>query len=181
MRAAVQDVHHRRRQQAGSEAAEVLIERDAEVVGHGARRGHRDRQDRVGAQLALGRRAVEREHGVVELALVAGVHAFQLGGDHFVDVVDGLQHAFADVAALVAIAQLQRFVLAGGGAAGHGGAAARSAFQNDIGFDGGIAARIQNFAAKNQFNLCHASPALLALGFAERDGRACKTSYYTGA
>ena len=108
----------------------------------------RDCQDGVGAQLALGRGAVEGEHGVIELALVAGVHAFQLGGDHLVDVVDRFEHALAGVACLVAVAQLHGFVLAGGGSAGHGSAAAGAAFQDDIGFDGRISTGIQNFTAQ---------------------------------
>ena len=95
------------------------------------------------------------QHGVVELALLAGVHALQFGRDDLVDVVDRLQHAFAEIAPLVAVAQLQRFVLAGGGSAGNGSAAAGAAFQDDIGFNGRISAGVENFAGKNQFNFCH--------------------------
>ncbi len=78
---------------------------------------------------------------------------------YFVDVIDGFQHAFAGVAALVAVAQFQRFVFAGRGAAGNGGAPAGAAFEDDIGFNGRIAAGIKNFAGKNQFNLSHRNPA----------------------
>ena len=46
-----------------------------------------------------------------------------LGGDDVVDVLDGLQHALAEVALRVAVAQFDGFVLAGGGAGRHGRAA----------------------------------------------------------
>ena len=66
MRAAIEDVHHRRGQQAGGESAEILVKLDAQVVGHGARRRHGDREDRVRPELALVGGAVEFAHGGVE-------------------------------------------------------------------------------------------------------------------
>jgi hypothetical protein len=59
------------------------------------------------------------DHRLVDLALVQRVHAHQLFGDHVVHVLHGLLHALAEVALLVAIAQLYRLVLAGGRAGGH--------------------------------------------------------------
>ena len=64
-----------------------------------------------------------------------------------VDVGDGLQHALAEVAVLVAVAEFAGFVFAGGGAGGDGGAAEGAAFEEDVDFDGGIAAGIDDFAA----------------------------------
>ena len=65
--------------------------------------------------------------------------------DFGVDVLDGLQHALAEIARLVAIAQFDRLAAAGGGAGRHGGTAHHAGFQQHVGFDGGIAAGIQNF------------------------------------
>ena len=62
----------------------------------------------------------------VDRGLVGGVDADDLLGDHVVDVLDGLEHALAAVA-LPPVAQLDRLVLAGGRARGHGGAADRAA------------------------------------------------------
>ena len=59
MYAPVQYVHLGRGQQTGREPAEVLVQFDAQVVSHGARRRHGHRQNRIRAQLALGRRTVE--------------------------------------------------------------------------------------------------------------------------
>ena len=125
-------------------ARQIAVERQAFGGGGGAGRGHGDGQDGVGAEAAFGGRAVGFDHAAVEGGLVGGVEAGDGCGDRGVDVFDGAQHAFAEVARLVAVAQFQRFVLAGGGARGHGGASARAVFENDVGFDGGIAAGIEN-------------------------------------
>ena len=61
---------------------------------------------------ALGRRTVERDHGLVDTDLVGYVHADDGRGDHLVDILDGVQYALAQVTALVAVAELERFVLA---------------------------------------------------------------------
>ncbi len=123
MRAAIQHVQHRRRQNAGVDAAEVAIERNLKRLRNGARGGHRNGQDRVGAQLAFVRRAIERNHGLVDQPLIGGIHAFELGSDHGLNVGYCLQHALAQVVALVAVAQFHGFVLAGRSARGHNGAA----------------------------------------------------------
>ncbi len=58
---------------------------------------------------------------------------------------------------LVAVAQFEGFVGAGGGAGGNGGAAKDAAAKADIGFDGGVAPGIEDFAGTNRFNLEHFS------------------------
>ena len=158
MRAAVDDVQHGRGQDAGVDAAKIAIERNLQCLRHGARSGHRDGEDGVRAQLGLVGRAVERDHGLVDQALIGRVHAFQLGRDHGLDIGNGLQHAFAQEVALVAVAQFHGLMLAGRGARRHDGAAQRAALQNHVRFDGRIAARIQNLARTNGNNFSHISP-----------------------
>jgi len=60
--------------------------------------------------------------------------------------------------ALVAVAELNGFVFAGRSAGGHDGASKRAAFQNDVGFNGGISARVKNFASTNGNYLGHIAP-----------------------
>ena len=158
MCAAVQHVQHGRRQNAGVDAAQIAVERNLERLRHGAGCGHRDGQDGIRAQLALVRRAVERDHGLVDQPLVRGVHAFQLGSDDGLNIFHRLQHALAEVMALVAVAQLNGLMLAGGSARRHDGAAECAAFQNHVRFHGGISTRIKNFARANRNNLSHISP-----------------------
>ncbi len=120
MRTAVEDVHHRHRQGGavfprvgGHERGEVLVQR---LAGRGGRRvgqGHRHAQDGVGAQAAEVRRAVQRDELGVDRALVGGL-ADQGLGDLAVHMGHRLLDALAQVAALVAVAQLERLARAGG-------------------------------------------------------------------
>ena len=64
-----------------------------------------------------------------------------------VDRGDRLLHALAEIALLVAVAQLDRLVRPGRGAGRHGGAAARAVLQHDVDLDGRIAAAVEDFAA----------------------------------
>ena len=57
---------------------------------------------------------------------------------------DGLQGAFAEVARFVAVAQFDGFVFAGGCAGGDGGAADGAVREEDVDFDGGIAAGVED-------------------------------------
>ena len=84
---------------------------------------------------------------MVECALVGGVDARDGLGDFSIHVGDGFQHALAEILALVAVAQLQGFVFAGGSAGGNRGAAQDVAVENDVRLNGGIAARIETCRA----------------------------------
>ena len=145
VRAAVDDVHHRHGQHLGVRPAEVLEERLAGGGGGGVGGGERDAEDGVGAELLFVVGAVELDERVVDFDLIERVHAAERGGDGLVDAFDGLFHAFAAVAFLVVVAQLPRLVLAGGRAAGRGGPPAHTAFEGDFDFDGGVAARVEDF------------------------------------
>ena len=61
-------------------------------------------------------------------------------------IFNGAQHAFAEVARFVAIAQLERFVFARGGAARARRRGRACHLRENVGFNGGIAARIDDLA-----------------------------------
>jgi hypothetical protein len=67
----------------------------------------------------------------------------------------GLLDALAQVAPLVAVAQLDRLALAGGGAGRHGRAAHGPALQHDLGLDGGVAAAVQDLAGVDGLDGAH--------------------------
>jgi len=156
--AAIEHVEHGRRQNACIHAAQVAIERNLQRGRHGARCGQRDGKNCIGAELGFVGRAVEGDHGLIDEALVGSVQAFELGGNHGLNVLHSLQHALAHVVGLVAVAQLHGFMFAGGGARRHNGAAQRAAFQNHVRFHGGVAARVKNFAGTDGNNLSHIAP-----------------------
>ena len=83
----------------------------------------------------------------VEEGLLAGIEAEHRLADLGVDVLDRLQHALAAVACSVAVAQLDGLARAGGRAGRHGRAAHGAGLEEDVAFDGGIAAAVENFAA----------------------------------
>jgi hypothetical protein len=69
-----------------------------------------------------------------------------------------MKHPFAHVIALVAVAELNGLVFARRGAGGHDGASKGAAFQNDVGFNSGISARVEDFAGTNGNYLGHIAP-----------------------
>jgi hypothetical protein len=148
VRAAVDDVHHRHRQAAcAAHAAEVAVQRQARFLGRGARHRHADGQRGVGAQAALVVGAVQVDQGLVQEGLLAGVQPQHRFADLGVDVLHRRSTPLPQVAALVAVAQLDGLAAAGGSAAGHGGAAHGAAFQQHVAFDGGVAAAVEDLAA----------------------------------
>ena len=81
----------------------------------GRRLGHRQRdaEDRIRAELALVRRPVQLDHHRVDADLVQRIQTGHFSRDGVVHMLDGVQDAFAEIAGLVTVAQLDRFVFAG--------------------------------------------------------------------
>ena len=163
--AAVDDVHHRHRQLHAAHAAEVAVQGQTGLFGRGARDGHRHRQHRVRTQARLVVGAVEVDQGLVQEGLFGGVQAQHGFRDLGVDVLDGVQHALAQVAALVAVAQLDGFARTGGRAARHGRTAHHAAFQQHVAFDGGIAAAVEDLAADDVYDGTHGSTPVSTVGY----------------
>ena len=134
-----------RRLAAAVELGQVAVERLLGVGrgGLGGRQG--DAEQRVGAEPALVRGAVELDHRPVERALLGGAGAGQRRGDLAVDVGDRAGDALAGPA-LAAVAQLDRLELAGRGARGDRGEAAGAGLQRDLDLDGRVAARVEDLA-----------------------------------
>ena len=149
MGAAVQDVHHRDRQRVGVirvQPADVAIERQVVRRRLGPDRGHRDTEQRVGTKPALGRGAVECDHGFVKRTLVEFV-ALERLCEFAIHVSHGLPDTFAAVARFVPVAQFQRLTFTRRGARWHGRPSESASGEGDIDFNCRIAARIQNLTA----------------------------------
>ena len=87
------------------------------------------------------------DHAKIERALVSGIEPHDRCGNRFVHVGDSLEHAFAQEARVVAIAQFDGFVFASGRPRRHSGAAKCSAFKNDVSLHSRISARIDDLPA----------------------------------
>src|SRR3546814_18543972 len=75
--------------------------------------------DVCSSDLALVLGAVEVDQALVKRNLVISVEALQRLRDRLVDILHGLQHALAQVAGLVAIAQFDRLLRTGGSSGRH--------------------------------------------------------------
>jgi len=153
--AAVDHVHHGHGQLHAAHAAQVAVQRQAGLFGGSARHGHRHGQHGVGAQAALVLGAIQVDQGLVQKGLLGGIQAQHGFADLGVDVFHRLEHALAQVTALVAVAQLNGFAAAGGRARRHGGPAHHARFEQHVAFDGGVAAAVQHFAADDVYDGTH--------------------------
>ncbi len=144
--AAVEDVEHRHGQEVGRGAAEVAVERHPGRGGRGPGHGHADAEHGIGAEPALVFGPVQGEHGPVDAGLVQGVEVPDGRGDLAVDVGDGLEDAFAQIAVLVSVPELEGLVDAGRGAGRNGRPGERAVREKDFHLDGGIAAGIEDLA-----------------------------------
>ena len=160
MGTAVDDVHHRRRQDAGRDAAQIAVQGQARGDGAGLGHGQGDAENGVGAQSALVLRAVEGNQRLVDAALVLGVHAAEGVENLAIDVVYRLADALAAPEILVAIAQLDGLMRAGRGTRGHGGAAETAIFEDHIDLDRRIAAAVENLAGNDVGDVGHWSALL---------------------
>lgn len=114
-----------------------------------------DTENCIGAELALVGGAVQVDHGLVDVALIVGFLADELGGDLLDDGVNGVLDALAEVAALVAIATLDGLKRAGGRAGGNGRARSGAVLEDDLNLNGRVTARVEDLACTNAFNNCH--------------------------
>src|SRR5208282_4523295 len=150
--AAIDDVHHRHRQNPRRGTADIAVER--QLVRGRRRLGDGERH----AEPALVGGAVERDHGLVDPDLALDLHAAQGVENLAVDGLDRLAHALAEIALFIAVAQLDGLVGSGRSARWHAGAAARAVLQYDIDLDGRIAAAVENFPADDIDDRGHARP-----------------------
>ncbi len=97
------------------------------------------------------------DHLGVDETLVGGVEAFDRGAEHVEHGFDGLEHALAAVARLVAVAQFVRFEGSGRCAGRNGGASNHAVFEQNLDLNGRVAPGIKNFASADCLDQSHGS------------------------
>ena len=152
--AAVEDVHHRDRQDVRGLAAEIAPQRQPLLRRRRMGGGKRHGENRVGAQPRLVRRAVERDQHPVERRLAGGVLTAHRGRDLAVDVVDRAGDALAHPVRAT-VAQLGRLELAGRGARRDGRPPPRPRAHAELDFHRGVTAAVEDLAGVNMLDLTH--------------------------
>ncbi len=152
--AAVEDVHHRHRQDVRIGAAEIAEQR--QLGGVGGRLADRQGypEDGVGAQPRLVRGAVEVQQRLIDQALIVGVESDDGWCDFVEHGLHGLLHALAAVA-LAAVPQLDGLMLAGRRAGGHRGPCECPVDEGHLDLDRRIAARIEDLAGSDLLDNRH--------------------------
>ena len=153
--AAVQDVHHGHRQLLGVDAADIVVQSHAQGLGSSLGAGQGRAQNGVGAQAALVGGAVQLDHSLINGHLIQDVHADQALSDLGVHVLHGVLHALAQIAALVAVAELAGLIDAGGSAGGNSGTAHGAVLKIYLNLNSGIAAAVQDLTAQDVNDFDH--------------------------
>src|SRR5205823_3586547 len=103
--AAVQNVHHWRRQSIRASTAEITIQRQLKRDGGSAGRRHRDRKNGIRAQPAFVLGTVKLNHLLIERALIGGIEISQRISNLAIYVFDGFEHSLPDIQIIVAITE----------------------------------------------------------------------------
>ena len=174
VRAAVDHVHHRHREDVGARTADPAEQRHPCVRGSSLRGGERDAQDRIRTETRLVLGSVELDQRLVESALIVRVQPADGSGDLRLDVPDRPQHALAAIDPLVPVAQLDRLEPSRRGAGRHRSPAQSARVEHDVDLDRRIAAGVENLTsmhprncgsahrnsslARSKYRSCSASP-----------------------
>jgi len=133
----------------------VSIQRQVLVLGSSLGSGQGDGEDSVSAQATFVFGAVELDHRVVQSFLVQRILAQQQVTDRAVNVGYSLEYTLAQVTALVAITQFQRFARTGRSTGRRAGATDDAVIEKHVGFDGGVATGVENFTTFDVDDFCH--------------------------
>ncbi len=118
------------------------------------RDGQGDAEDRVGTELGLVRGSVELKHREIDDPLLIRVVAEDFFADDVEYVLDRCQDSLA-AEALATVTQLDGFESTRRGAGGDDGAAGCARVEDNLDLDGGVAARVEDFAGVDELNSCH--------------------------
>ena len=135
----VDDVHHRYGEYVSVRAAEVAEKLKVGGAASGLRRSQGDTEDRVRAQVGLVVRPVKIQHHLVDEALVVSFKTGHCRSDLFIDVLDGLTNALAQVA-VATVAEFVSLVNTGGSTGRNACTAERSVVKKNLNLNSRVAA-----------------------------------------
>ena len=157
MGTAVDDVHHRDREDVRVGSADPRVQRLACIRCRRLRRGKRAAENRVRAEPPLVRRAVRLDENPVDLRLIGGIHPGKRGRELAVHVAHRLRHALA-VPRVSSVAELDGFELPRGRARRNCGPPESARIELDVDLDGRVPPRVEDLPALDPRDLAHAPP-----------------------
>ncbi len=86
---AVQDIHHRNRQNAGVDAADVFIERQADEISRRPSYSQGNAESCISAEFGFVGCSIESNHKIVDPSLIQNIFADDFGGNDVVDILHG--------------------------------------------------------------------------------------------
>ena len=156
--AAIENVHHghwHAEVRGAVDVSNMLVQRNALGLGCRLRSGEGHRQNRVGSELGLVVGTVGVDHGLVQIALGRGVAAQQQVTDGAIHMSNRIQHAFAQVAARIAVPQFQCLSRSCGRAGGGTGRTDLPTLEGDFGHNGRVPAGIHHLEGLNVCDVTH--------------------------
>ncbi len=154
---AIDDIHHRHRQDMRIRTAKISVDRQPACHCRGLGDRERYAKDGVGAEPLLGWRPVKITKDAIYAQLIFCFELLQRIEYLAIDRIDGLAHALPEITFRIAVAQLVRLKRAGRRAGGNARAAHGTIFQYNVDLDGWIAATVKNFTPDYFQNRCHMS------------------------
>jgi hypothetical protein len=142
--AAVDYVQHRHREDMGVAAADPAIQRHAGIRSRGLGGRKRDAENGVCPETALVVGAVEGDERRVDPPLILRIHPLQRRRDLHPHVVDGAEHALAEIRASVAVAQLDCLELPCRGSGWNRRPPDRTGLQHDVDLNRRVAAGVED-------------------------------------
>ena len=155
MLAAVENVHHRNRENLCVCAADVLVQRHSIVVSCCACASQGNCESRICAELGLELCSVEIDHDLIDFALAGNIETDDLRCNDLVNVVNSLQSSLAAETLLVAVTEFERFTLTGGCAGRNDGTTERAGFCGNLSLDCRVTAGINYFTCINTYDIRH--------------------------
>ena len=167
MSTAIEDVHHRNRQFLSVDTAQILVQGQTGIFSGCFGAGKADAQDGIGTKFAFIFGSIKAQERLVNLDLTGRFKANEGIADDVVDVIHSLQDAFTEVTVLIPVTQFHGFMNACGSTARNSSAADDAVIKEDLHFNGGVAAGIQDFSCADIFNKSHCYAPLLFAGISQ--------------
>ena len=155
MLTAVQNIHHRNRQNMSHRTAKVTIKRKFAFFSLSFRNSHRNGENSISTEFAFVFSAIEFNHSFINVDLVIGIKTSQSVINSVINIFNGFQNTFSAKTGFVAITKFNSFVNTGRSAGRNSGTSESTALKNNISLNGRITTRINNFSSMNIYNSTH--------------------------